>query len=56
MLFGAGLACPESYSNVTARGGQTRSRPELVLVTTSLTGTVCGLFEAPPDVMVIVPL
>ena len=31
--------------------------PVLVLVvTTSLTGTVCGLFEAPPEVIVIVPL
>jgi hypothetical protein len=28
----------------------------VVLVTTRLIGTVCGLFDAPPDVIVIVPL
>jgi hypothetical protein len=56
MVLGAGLPCPGSYSNVTARGGQTFNRPELVLETTNWTGMVCGLFEAPLDVIVIVPL
>src|SRR5215467_10574183 len=60
-VFGSGLECPDWYSKETARGGQTLSRPEpvppvLLVVTTSLTGTVCGPFEAPFEVIVTVPL